>query len=226
MSQPAYFPEKTKIDVFVEKYMDVLGILRARPVPVIKIRNNLGAIWHGRTLWKSTSPDTTIVELQKSILADERTLERVIAHEMVHHRDLLSMSPATLALMKLGIYPQEHGKSFLEGAARINAVMGANFVHIKSDKEFAASPNEKDFYVLIRTDPIRYAWAARISPQMRDWIKDVTSRHPGTKLVVTKDDRWTRGAKIKRWGGESRPLLPIDQKALQDLYETAEAVTI
>jgi hypothetical protein len=210
-----------RIDDLVTKYMGILEIDGDRPS--VKLRSNLGSKWLGRSTWSSKRPNTTILELQQSILGDDRTLERVIAHEMIHHRDALAISAHDIALMNIGIKPESHGASFCEGAARINAVMGPGFVTELSDKEYAHTSSFKKFFVLITPlmggKRLGWAWAARLSDQAKPWVDGQIAQ--GSRLVQTTDDRWARGAKIKRFGGYSIPRSGEDAALLQALYQSA-----
>jgi len=209
-----------RVDDYVTKYMGLLAIDGARPI--VKIRSNLGSKWLGRSTWSSRHPRTTLLELQQSILGDDRTLERVIAHEMIHHRDALAISADTLTLMGLGIKPEAHGESFREGAARINAVMGPSFVTAVSDKEYSHAPSLKKFFVLITPLPdgrLGWNWAARLGDKARDWANELVAR--GSRLVQTTDDRWAKGRKIVRYGGYSVPRDNHEAALLRSLYETA-----
>lgn len=208
------------IEAYIAKYMDLLGIAGASPI--VKLRSNLGSKWLGRSTWSTKSPHTTLLELQQSILGDDRTLERVIAHEMIHHRDALAISDKDLTLMRVGIKPEAHGASFREGAARINAVMGSGFVTELSDKEYVRTPSQKKFLVLITPHShgrFGWAWAARLSPEAKTYVDEQIAR--GSRLVYSTDDRWTRGTKIKRYGGYSLPKSDEDVARLQELYQGA-----
>lgn len=103
-----------RIDGYVTKYMDILQIDGERPK--IKLRDDPRIDWVGRTDRHSDHSPTTI-ELQKGLFKNDRFLERVIAHEMVHHRNYLASTE-----------DEKHGAAFREGAARINAIMGPDFV--------------------------------------------------------------------------------------------------
>ncbi len=210
-----------RIDDYVTKYMGLLEI--GGEPPLIKLRSNLGSKWLGRSTWSSKRPYTTILELQQSILGDDRTLERVIAHEMIHHRDALAISASDIALMGVGIKPESHGASFREGAARINMVMGPGFVTEVSDKEYSHAPSLKKFFILITPLPngrLGWTWAALLGTSAKIWVDEQLLR--GSRLVQTIDDRWTRGQKIKRYGGYSIPRDPQDAALLQQLYERAQ----
>jgi hypothetical protein len=195
------------IDDLIDKYMQMLSIDGAKPIVVV--RSRIGASWLGRDSWTSRMPHTTTLELQRSIVGDPRTLERVVAHEMVHHRDSLAMTPEQLRLVKLGIKPASHGASFRQGASIINAVMGPDFVTTMSDQGYVQAPPERDLFLLIVPlseygGRLGYAWAARLSPEA---LSVVAKRAlEGGKLVRTRDRRWTNSrAKIKRFGGLSVP---------------------
>jgi hypothetical protein len=206
-----------RVDAYVTKYMGVLAIDGQRPI--VKLRSNLGSRWLGRSTWSSKRPRTTLLEIQQSILGDERTLERVIAHEMIHHRDALALSESSIALMGVGIKPESHGASFREGAARINAVMGPGFVTEVSDKEYSHTPSTKKFFVLITPLPdgrLGWTWAARLGAKAKTWADELVAR--GSRLVQTIDDRWTRGSKIVRYGGYSVPRDAQEAALLQALY--------
>jgi len=208
-----------RIDDHVTTYMGLLDIRGERPT--VKLRSNLGSKWLGRSTWSSRRPHTTLLELQQAILGEDRTLERVIAHEMIHHRDALAISANDLVLMGVGIKPESHGASFREGAARVNAVRGPGFVTEFSDKEYRHAPSLKKFFVLITPLPnglLGWTWAARLGDKAKDWANDLVAR--GSRLVQTTDERWTRGRKIVRYGGYSVPRDSQEAKLLQDLYAT------
>ncbi len=214
------------VEPFIDKYMAMLGIVGERPIVVVK--SALGAGWLGRTKWSSRNPHTTTIEFQRSILPDPRTLERVVAHEMVHHRDMLAMTDQEIELAKIGIKPATHGDNFTQGAAIINAVMGAGFVTVESDKEYVQAPHGKELYVLIEpmspSNPrLGWSWAARLSPEAEAIVAEKVAR--GARLVRTTDLKWTQGrSKIKRFGGMSLPPQGSPKEAeLRALYESASA---
>jgi hypothetical protein len=157
--------------------------------------------------------------IQRSILGDDRTLERVVAHEVIHHRDALAMSEGEMALLRLGIRPESHGATFREGAARINAVMGPGFVTETSDQECKLTHPRKEFVVLVTPLPdgrLGWTWAARLGPKATDWANELVER--GSRLVRTTDERWTRGLRIERYGGHSVPKDDHEAALLRELY--------
>lgn len=208
------------VDRYVAKYMTILGVDGEHPV--VKIRSHLGSRWLGRSTWRPSQPRTTLLELQQSILGDDRTLERVVAHEVIHHRDAIAISASEVALLRLGIRPESHGATFREGAARINAVMGPGFVTETSDQDYQTTSARRTFVVLITPLPggrLGWSWTARLGPRAADWVRELVAR--GSRLVHTTDERWTRGRKIERYGGYSVPRDSQDVTLLQELYASA-----
>lgn len=208
------------VDRFVRKYAEILGV---DTLPEIKVRDNLGSPWLGRCLWTTKNLKHTVIELQQSILSDEKTLERVVAHEMIHHANMVSMSDADVALVKMGIKPQEHGSNFWQGASLINETMGDDFVTEKSDTEYVTSENKKEFFVLIAPVGLRgrlgWAWSARLGVRQQEKVVKEIERQG--KLVMSTDDRLLTGAKIERYGGFSVPKDDDSDRIelLADLYD-------
>lgn len=57
------------------------------PKPIVKIVNHTRSKWLGRAT-KSDSGNT-LIEIQKSVLGDDESASRVIAHEVCHHINFL-----------------------------------------------------------------------------------------------------------------------------------------
>jgi len=213
---------RDRVDRHVADYMAILEIV-GEP-PVVKLRDQIGAAWLGRSTWSPRRPETTLLELQRSILGDPRTLDRVVAHEMIHHRDALAISADQVALLRAGIRPVSHGASFREGAARINAIKGPDFVTEASDQSYARAALSRPILVLITPLPngrLGWTWAARLGPKSAAWVDELVGR--GSRLVETTDDRWTRGQKIERYAGHSIPKDDQDRALLQELYDRGAA---
>ena len=209
-----------RVDRHVTRYMDLLGVAGERPV--VELRDNLGSRWLGRSTWSSRRPHTTLLELQRSIAGDDRTLERVVAHEVIHHRDALALSEVDRALLAVGVRPESHGASFREGAARVNAVTGPGFVTEVSDREYRRAPSQRSFLVLITPLPggrLGWTWAARLGDQASGWVDELAAR--GSRLVRTTDDRWARGRRIVRYGGYSVPRDEEEAGLLRRMYDDA-----
>jgi hypothetical protein len=224
-----------KIDRFMAKYAEILGT--SGPLPKLKLRNALSAGWFGRLTYRLSDIPAAEIELQQCILGDDRTLERVVAHEMVHYDEARSLSAADIdqirSYLQMGVKPQEHGKGFLQRAEQINKVMGQNFVSVTSDKEFVLLTNEKAYFVLIHEiipprpghpGRLGWSWAARISPKAKSWVEEKIAE--GAKLIRVTDLLWSHGgAKIAKYGAFSVPSDPEREAKLAELFTSAPAVS-
>lgn len=222
MSTPRYFTAKADASVAAKvaaKYARILGVSE---LPKIVVRDNLGAKWLGRLIWRAGQQN--VMELQSSIFSDENTLERVIAHEMAHHVEFLEFNENTeaIALVKMGIKPREHGDRFQELARKINSVAGANFVTEKSDTSYVLEQKTKPYFLLVSPlgGNLGYALGVRITPKMQKYIDKYVSGYKG-RLVKTDDPRWANGPRIGD-GGFAMPRDPEDRAKLQQLYDSAK----
>jgi hypothetical protein len=222
-------PENTKEIKLLAELLSKYGAFFGLPddhLPDVEIRNNLGSKWHARTVWDPKRPETSTIQIQESVVGDPTTLERIVAHEMIHHVNFMRMTDAERELLKYarGSLSDDHGRKFHELANKVNAEMGQDFVTEKSDEDFEVAPNEKAFYVLI--EPVHmgrmlgWSWAVKLSSQAKDEIARRTRDLSDVVLVQTTDARFTKGVKIKRFGGCSVPKPGSeDATALQELYD-------
>lgn len=211
---------------FVDKYA-AFFLVGPDELPEIEVHDNLGSKWFALTVWHPSRPNTSTIQIQKVALEDEQTVERIIAHEMIHHVNFLRMTSSERAALKhaRGTLSSDHGKKFHEMAELVNAQMGEGFVSERSDEDFKVAPNERTFFVLI--EPVRmgkqlgYSWAAKMSKQTREEVERRIGNVDGFLLVETMDVRFTKGVKIKRYGGCSVPKPGSeDAAALEALYDT------
>ena len=222
---------KPIIDEIVRKCAEILGDVESEPEIVFVDR--LSELWLGQTVWSPKNPNTTTIELQTSVLKDDRTLERVLAHEMIHHWEMIHLTDTERTMLRYGTRPPSHGERFMRGAALLNSVLGENFVTRTSDQSYVKIGKTKPYYLLIiptpgyipRTEsarrPFGYAWAVKIGDQARLKVEEVLAS--GGKLVHTTDPRWTDGPKIQRFGGMAIPSLGTDESAeLARLATTSE----
>jgi hypothetical protein len=219
MSLPDSLP---LIDEYVAKYLDVLGFEGA--LPVVKIVNRLSEPWLGACEWSPRDPVTTTIYLQERILVDPSTLERVVAHEVVHHVEAMTITVQELALMRLGVKRPSHGRRFEELAEQVNEAAGAGYVSSGSDESFVEA-STKPYLLLIMPpgsvirDRWGYARAVKLGPKTRPRVERTLARVPG-KLVYVDDPKWIRGPKIGE-GKYSFPRSDAEQAELADLYEHA-----
>lgn len=214
-----------RIRPLVRAYLEMLGVDVAEE-PAMVVQDNVGSRWLGRwsMRWKAGLPGQPVIQIQRSVLSDQRTLERVVAHEVVHHVQYLQMDPAEFNLLRLGIRPLGHGESFRRIAAILNEKIGEDFVTEKSDLEYVVMPSGKRILLLIaptRIGRLGWQWATRLGPKAREWVQRKISE--GARLVEDYDNDfvWTSGPRIEAWKGWAMP--PDEQVAarLKNLYESA-----
>ena len=96
----------SKIANLIDKYLVILQASHT-PHPNIKLKDNIAADVLG-TLRHTiphdpNSPQVRVMEIQKSVMNDAKTLERVVAHETIHLVDSYEYTPQQLSLIRLGI---------------------------------------------------------------------------------------------------------------------------
>ena len=143
-----------RIDDHVTKYMDVLQIDGERPV--IKVRDNSKA-WAGRADRHPERP-TTLIELQKKWLSQgakhDKFAERVVAHEMVHHRNYLA-----------GTEDEKHGPAF----AKVPRVSTRSWDLASSQRRLVPR--------------LRNGWLRSVSVASRSWEPCSYSSRPSDRVV-------------------------------------------
>jgi hypothetical protein len=135
--------QKALVDKHVDKYMAMLKIDGERPdvrVSAIrereqKVRDGQEGYVAGATHWHPLRPYTSLIRLQETLFKRPLQLESTIAHELVHHRNNLAISDDEIKnWLATGEPPawwaenDGHGKAFRDGAERINAIMGSDYV--------------------------------------------------------------------------------------------------
>ena len=215
----------------VRKYMAMLGLDIA---PLIKVRNSLGAKALGTTKWSVGQPTSTI-SIQKVVLGDPKTLERIVAHEMAHHANFVDHIKALQAIAKergaeAGPYVRGyvqslrredgHGEGWLRYVKVINSQMGADFVTKISDQSDVQDTQTKPYFVLIAWLPNEkygYQIGVNLSPKMKQWC-DRWIQEYKAKLLKTTDAKWQHGPRI---GGVNWATSPDKQAEMQRLYGAA-----
>lgn len=214
-------PPAEKLDAtfarLTKKYLAILQF--DGPPPRWQLKNNLGPKWLGRCVWAPSMPETCTILVQKIATTDPRTLERVAAHELCHHAEFLG-GVATFTA-RYGAGPPDkvmrfvstmmraqasHAEPFLAGAAKVNAVMGKDFVTVKSDESYATSETGRPFYVLVGpispgSVRIGWAWSARLSDEAVRYVQLKVGKQ-GFKILRSRDTRLTNtNARIRHGGG-------------------------
>jgi hypothetical protein len=209
-----------RIERYVNKYGRMLG---AKSVPATVVRDNLGVNWLGRTHWSVRDPTTTLIEIQKRILADANSLERVVAHEMIHHVNFTDDPEYTLMLVKTKrLSGMGHGEPFQRLAAQINAERGKDFVTEKSDQSYTLATESKPYILAIvpRGGGLYgHAWAVKMTPKAAQYF-EYLRRERGAILVRTTDPRWAqKGPRLGEARGIGVPQNAEEQNELRKVYE-------
>lgn len=207
------------------------------PMPIVKIVNNAVPKWLGRCVYThNANENRSVIEIQKSIVNDEKTLDRVLCHELIHAVDFYKQYghpeqgkenwDKHLTHRRLGFKSDGHGKEFQEWAAKINAVMGKDYVTEKSDTSYVVEVT-KDYFLLIMptskgAEQYGWAWALKPSTEQKSVIQNKIME--GGRLFMSRDERWMSGAKIKKYGGMSVPTKEDGKNALKDLYNSGKDI--
>lgn len=197
--------------------------------PAVVLQHDTGSRWLGRwsVRWKDGLPDRPTIQIQRAVLSDPRTLERVVAHEVVHHVQYLRLSPGELELVRIGVRPVGHGPSFHQIADVLNQMVGEGFVTETSDQEYVVVPSGRKILLLIaptRTGRLGWQWATRLGPKAKVWVERTTLER-AARLVEALDNNmvWTSGPRIKAWNGWGIPPDEQTEGQLRELYEGASA---
>lgn len=203
---------------FAVKYARILGVAE---LPKFVVRDNLNSSWLGRCIYRQGQQN--VMEVQASVLGDEATLERIVAHEMAHHVEFLMFTEEDLSRLRLPrqLRPKDHSKVWYELAAKINAVAGAGFVTKESDATYVRNTTVKPFVVLVSpidNSRLGFAVGVRLSPKMRAFADRRIAE--GAKMFQSTDATLSAGPKIG--DGWRVPRDPELQQALKKLYDTGK----
>ena len=225
-----------QVEASIRKFLDRFFKEYNLPMPRIKIVNNVGSRWLGRDSYSpSVDKNNTTMEIQKRITGDEKTLDRVIAHELIHHWDFLTKFghpehgddnwKKSHQMQRLGFSDDPHGKQFRDWADKINMVMGKDYVSEKSDETYTTTL-DKDFFLLLyplsktSTEKIGWSWCVRPSDEQKQVIRQRLTE--GGRLFLSRDERYTQGAKIKKYGGFSVPTKKDLQDKVKELFTSGQ----
>ena len=198
------------------------------PLPEIKVVNSPASRWLGICRFNYMD-DTSRIELQKTIVDDETTLKRIIAHELCHHAEFLEAKAWGLSKGWDGrtfsrmydLTHSSHGDKFQKWADAFNAAYGPGFVTKTSDEAMVKSETTSPIYVLLwqpEGKTLRWSYAQRPSPKQKEFIKEKLLRSDH-KYVVTRDSDFAQGVPIgKGMGSTNQEAL---NTKLQQLWDSA-----
>lgn len=173
-------------------------------IPEIKIVDHTKVKWAGRSeagydIDNPQIPKNTVMKIQRAILDDETTLKRVIAHELIHHWQALTLDPKEVIKAAETGNDISHGESFMKWSEKINSVMGPDFVHLSSDEFYKIE--QKEFYLLIEPHKGMFGYSYAIKPsQSQNNEIERRKKETSAKLFKSKDKRFLQGTQIKPGG--------------------------
>jgi hypothetical protein len=186
------------------------------PVPMIKLVKKMGVGWVARDVWRSSSPDNTTMELNVHLLESDDQLEKVIAHELIHHWQFLRKGLGAHSRQVSRLFG--HGPDFRQWAAKINSVKGKDFVTEKSNE--VTTQEVPEFTVLIkeiRPGTYGWMWAKRPSAKQQEAMRQLKER--GWKQTTSTKYELSYGPKISPRG--SYATTPLFNDLLEKLYQKA-----
>ena len=177
------------------------------PLPEFKIRNNVSAKWLGMTKWLRGSSNTTI-EIQKSILDDEKTLARVLIHELVHHWVFMTN-------------PAEHGHNgpWKVKAEELNKTLGAGYISQTSDESYVK--NGKEYFLVIYPDRGTFIFMSTVNPSTMQKAKIARHVQDDSARIFRINDPYFAG--VTSFSSTSKP--EANEK-LKTIYNGDKQVTI
>lgn len=160
------------------------------------------------------------MELHRSILTNESTLARVIAHETIHHVEMGTMTSLDARKFRAGFIDptRGHGTFFTASAKKINDHVGhPEFVTVTSDASYErATQSEKPYFLFITKlgEQYGYAWLMRVGSKSREYITKSVEKGV-SHFVVTTDLYWSeKGIKFQV---PPRVSMPIDKERMLEL---------
>lgn len=149
------------------------------PLPKISITNRAGMDWLGRILSQLSGDGRVVtgvngeVQIQRGALEDDRTLHRVLAHEIVHYVVEWELFNGVPYEDVRGLKSKEgmHGPKFLEVAGRLNALYGADFITVTSDESYAYKHKEVYLFVVAQSgtnSKMMWSWSTMVPQKTVD----------------------------------------------------------
>ncbi len=186
-----------KCQRFARKTLDLLGF-NDLETPAFRVVTKTGAKWaglHTYHYFRATRTGHSDIQIQ-TYVADggDRSLERIVAHEVIHF--IIFATREFHYARRV-----EHGKEFLELRAKLNAVLGEDFVQLHCDKDFERGALRKPILLVMwkkaaNPGPV-IAWFARETPKVRRILMRMGAM-PGseTRVAVTRDAIWSNYPKL------------------------------
>lgn len=216
------------------------------PFPEFKIVNTPRSRWLGQCKWKyglkmgqPFYDPNTVIEVQKSVMVDETSLKRILAHELCHHQVFLDIDGPNL--VKLGYYTFKmmygrkdgHGADFMAVASRFNAKYGADFVSRTSDENVVVDADIKPYFIFIMAtnglvpgQKLFYQVSGRLSPKQQQFV--LGRGFLSHRLTKTDDPSFIKGCRIGgQWSyiPKSSPNYEERMRKLAELFNSPDIRT-
>ena len=216
------------ITQIAKKYMDLLPPSedgsKEMPMPIFKVVNNLLSKWNGIAIWDHSSGQT-VIKIQKAITKDERTLSRIVAHEICHAWAYWKCY-SVREYVSDKAYGHSTTSAWYEAAQIINRREGDNtFITEKSDETYVET-QEKSFYVYLEygATGIWWAWFARVDDNLRRnllfRIRKCHSLGGLCTVAKTNDTRFLlSGAKLP----DTKRLVKMPEDMVQKIQDAIKA---
>lgn len=226
LKMPTRFVRDPRIEPMLDKYVEMLG-MDPRYRPRVVFVSRLAADHMGRAVWHSDTPGEGYIEIQKVAAGGPlRELERIVAHEMIHHANYAEFfrdytwRDGIQILKKMDM----HGSQFRRLMDIVNEKEGKDFVTVTTDLITKEGIGEsKPYYVIFQTFDHRgirrtgVAWAAQLPKDtrlLREQVRD------GAALVRTTDPLFTVfGGKIE---GSGRVVFSFPRPDNRDIFARVE----
>lgn len=216
------------------KYMHILGVVG--PMPVFNVRDNLGKTWLAQCQCRFINDGRAAgrITIQKMAMGNPETLERLIAHEMIHYAECIEVMYGRRSVNQYRLdrrFDKGHGPFFRSGMALINAVKGPGYVTVKSDTTFKLAVEVKPYYIVIvprgGDRGLAWMWSVRISEQLRPYVAKIVQFN-GARVFRISDPYFTNNArKINNKGKFTAPVKGTENETkLNDIWNSGTELKI
>jgi hypothetical protein len=208
-----------KCQDMARRHLEILGVADNWPLPRFAIAKGLGARWSGRCTW-APSFTTCAIQVHQRMTASDRSIERVVAHEVIHH--VVFMRHGRLGKLI------NHGKIFLDMLRQLNAVLGEDFVTVRcgDDYERAALPRPIKLVLWRRPGAAipSISWHSRATARTERLVAALLRGSGEVRLAETTDGRWTQFPKTGRH--LASPSRTEEQTIALQLWDTGVPMTL
>ncbi len=170
---------------FAKKHLAILGV-PDMALPTFEVVTRTGARWAGQCQWKYIWP-TCNIRVQSYMAGDERSLERVVAHEVIHHVLFMQYGKHAVRI--------NHGGEFLVHMRVLNDVLGADFVTTSCGDDYTRTPSRTAITLLMHRKPgaikPSISWYVRQTPRVIRIVQAMLVQGWEVRVANTDKVAWT-----------------------------------